>query len=135
MELQFEINKPSDLVFDYLTNMQKFVTIHPVITKIDPKGDNNYLVHETLKFGGIPFSFTYPVTVDSNSTEQTITIKATVFGITKVEMNFKVAMREHNSCYVHENIQFKSPLPIKGMMRKIFKTQHALLFKNMVNIN
>src|SRR5690606_40899548 len=50
----------SDLVFDYLTDMQKFVLVHPVISKIDSTGQESYLVHETLKFGFVPFSFTYP---------------------------------------------------------------------------
>ncbi len=111
--------------------MQKFVSIHPIISKIDPKGGNNYLVHETLKFGFIPFKFTYPVTVESNSTEQTVTIKAKVFGMTRVEMNFKIISMGTNSSQVTEVVEFKSPLPIKGMMQKIFREQHTHFFKNM----
>ena len=57
MKLSFRIHKKSDLVFDYLTDMQKFVSVHPVISKIDNTGQESYLVHETLKFGFIPFSF------------------------------------------------------------------------------
>ena len=58
MNLIFRVNKPIDTVFDYLTDMQKFVSVHPLISKIDDLSGNNYLVHETLKVGFIPFSFT-----------------------------------------------------------------------------
>ena len=37
MDLLFKLNKPPDLIFDYLTDMQKFVSVHPVISKIDKK--------------------------------------------------------------------------------------------------
>ena len=88
MELSFQIKKPVDVVFDYLTDMQKFVSIHPVITKIDKTGNDCYLVHETLTFGFIPFSFTYPVTIESNTVNHSITIRATVMKLTKIEMTF-----------------------------------------------
>jgi carbon monoxide dehydrogenase subunit G len=64
MKLSFKIHNNIDLIFGYLTNMQKFVSVHPVISKIDNTSNKNYLVDETLKFGFIPFSFTYPVTFE-----------------------------------------------------------------------
>ena len=51
MKLSFKIHKNIDLVFDYLTDMQKFVSVHPVIFKIENTSAKSYLVHETLKFG------------------------------------------------------------------------------------
>ncbi|QHT70769.1 hypothetical protein GXP67_31035 [Rhodocytophaga rosea] len=129
MKLSFIINKPANIIFDYLTDMQKFVSVHPVITKINPIENNTYLVYETLKIGFIPISFTYPVTVESNRVEKTITIRATVMRLTNIEMNF-IIKEDKAFCIVEETIHFQSPLPLQSIMESIFKKQHRLLFNN-----
>ncbi len=129
MKLSFSINKNIDLTFDFLTDMQKFVSVHPVIFQIDNLGNENYLVHETLKFGFIPFSFTYPVTIEKSTADKKVTIRATVFKMTKIEMKF-VLKSDNNSTIIDEEITFKSPLPVKFIMKSVFKTQHKQLFKN-----
>ena len=129
MKLSFRIHKNIDFVFDYLTDMQKFVSMHPVISKIDNTSDKNYLVHETLKFGFIPFSFTYPVTIEKSTIDRTVFIQATVFKFTKIEMKF--VLKADNDCtIIDEQILFKSPFPIKFIMEGVFKKQHNQLFKN-----
>lgn len=129
MKLSFSIRKNIDLTFDFLTDMQKFVSIHPVIFQIDNLGNENYLVHETLKFGFIPFSFTYPVTIEKSKADKIVTIRATVFKMTKIEMKF-VLKADNYSTIIDEEITFKSPLPIKFIMEGVFRTQHKQLFKN-----
>ena len=129
MKLSFRIKKNIDLTFDYLTDMQKFVSVHPVIFQIDSTGNESYLVHETLKFGFIPFSFTYPVTIEKNIVDKKVTIRATVFKVTRIEMKFNLKASD-DFTIIDEEINFKSPLPIKFIMKGIFKTQHNLLFKN-----
>jgi carbon monoxide dehydrogenase subunit G len=130
MELRFEVNKPTHFVFDYLSDMQKFVSIHPIIHKIEDKGDNTYVVHETLKLGFIPFSFTYPATVESNKEENHVWIKATIMKLTKVEMHFKISGNS-NTSIVNEVVNYYSILPLKFAMRMIFRKQHTIFFKNM----
>ena len=129
MKLSFRIHKKSDLIFDYLTDMQKFVSVHPVIYRIDNTSEKNYLVHEKLKFGFIPFSFTYPVTVEKNTLDKTVIIRATVFKLTRIEMKF-VLKSDIDYTNIDEEIQFKSLLPVKFIMESIFKKQHDQLFKN-----
>jgi carbon monoxide dehydrogenase subunit G len=129
MKLSFRVHKNLDLVFGYLTDMQKFVSAHPVISQIDNIGSENYLVHETLKFGFILFSFTYPVTIEKNTIDKTVIIRATVFKLTKIEMKF-VLRADNDYTIIDEEINFKSPLPVKFIMQSIFKKQHDQLFKN-----
>lgn len=129
MKLSFKLHKNIDLVFDYLTVMEKFVSVHPIITQIDDMGDDRYLVHETLKFGFIPFSFTYPVTIEKSTPDKTVTIRATVFKLTKIEMNFALKA-DNDFTIIDEEILFKSPLPINFIMESVFKKQHSQLFKN-----
>lgn len=109
--------------------MQRFVLVHPVIYKIEKLAEEKYLVYETLKFGFIPFSFTYPVTINQDIIKRTVTIDAVVFKLTKIKMIFALRSFE-NRTVIEEKIIFKSPLPIKSIMKKIFKEQHYQLFKN-----
>jgi carbon monoxide dehydrogenase subunit G len=129
MKLSFRIKKNIDLVFDYLTDMQKFASVHPIITKIDRTTNENYIVHETIKLGFIPFSFTYPVIIEKNSIEKNVVIKATVFKLTSIEMKF-VLSADSDYTLITEEIYFKSFLPVSNFMQRIFKKQHEQLFKN-----
>lgn len=129
MKLSFRIHKNLDFVFDYLADMSKFVTVHPVISQIDNTGLGSYLVHETLKFGFIPFSFTYPVIVEKNAIEKTIIIRATVFKLTKIEMKFFLKA-DNDYTIIEEEVDFKSPLPVIFILENTFKKQHRKLFKN-----
>ncbi len=129
MTLSFRVKKRIDDVFGYLTDMQKYVSVHPVIFQIDKTGNGSYLVHETLKFLFIPFSFTYPVTIESSDLNKTVVMRATVFKLTKIEMQF-VLKAENDYTIIEENILFKSPLPVKFIMEGIFRKQHHQLFKN-----
>jgi len=129
MNLKFEINKPIHIVFEYLTDMRKFVSVHPVISKIDNISGNNFLVHETLTLVVIPISFTYPVTIDQNFNEKKVVIRAKIMKIIGIEMSYSLTS-ENNSTIVNETISFKSPFSIKSLMQKTFKKQHTVLFKN-----
>ena len=127
--LFFKIKKNRDFIFEYLADMQKFVAVHPVITKIDKISDGKFLVHETLKIGIIPFSFTYPVTIKSSEIDHSVTISATVMKVTTIKMTF-VLNTDGAFTDVKEFIQFKSPLPIRTFIGNIFRKQHTQLFKN-----
>lgn len=129
MKLSFSIKQDIDLIFDYLTDMQKFVSVHPVITQIEQMGNDNYLVHETLKLGFIPFSFTYPVTIEKNMSDKTVIIRAIVFKLTRIEMKFVLKAGDSNT-FIEEEIHFKSPLLVIFIMQYIFRKQQHQLFKN-----
>jgi carbon monoxide dehydrogenase subunit G len=129
MNLSFRIHKNLDFVFEHLTDMQKFVSVHSVISQMVNTGNESYLVHETLKIGFIPISFTYPVTIEKSTIDNTVSIKATVFKLTKIELKF--ALTAYNDyTIINEQITFKSILPVKFIMESIFRKQHNKLFKN-----
>jgi carbon monoxide dehydrogenase subunit G len=132
MILDFKIKKPLDFVFDHLTDMQKFVAVHPIIFKIDHLGENKYLVHERLKLGFFPLSFTYIVTVKGNPENKTVSIKTKVMKMVGIEMNYTLRSQADHT-HVNEEIIFTSYLPVKPIMQKIFRKQHQQLFINMEN--
>jgi len=129
MKLTFRLKKSPEFVFEHLTDMQKFVSVHPIISQIEPKGSEQYLVHETLRFLRLPFSFTYPVTLEVNSPERIVTMRANVMKLVKIEMKF-VLKPENDFTFIEENINFRSALPVKFILQSIFKKQHRQLFKN-----
>ncbi len=130
LNLSFKVEKPIETVFENLTDMQKFVSFHPVINKIEAISNNNYRVHETLRFGFIPVTFQYLVVINSNLAEKKVKMVATVLKFTKIEINFVLKTVE-NFTIITESIHFKSPFPVKGIMGRIFKKQHSILFENM----
>ncbi len=129
MQLSFKVHKPSDFIFNYLTDMQLFASVHPVITRIEQAGNNEYKVFEKFMLGPIPYAFTYKAFLQSDKFQNMVTINAIVMRLTKIEMQFHI-VEEHGFCTVNEKVTFKSPLPIQSLMQKVFKSQHTKLFEN-----
>ncbi len=129
MELSFKLEKNANIIFDYLTDMQKFVTVHPAIFKINKTGNGSYSVHEKLKLGFAFFTFTYPVIIEKNQVKKNIIIHATIMKLVKIMMQFTL-ITEYNFTIVEESITFKSILPVKLLMQRIFRKQHIILFRN-----
>ncbi|MDX1908265.1 MAG: SRPBCC family protein [Bacteroidia bacterium] len=129
MELIFRLQAPAALVFEYLTDMQLFASVHPVISRIAPQGNGRYQVYETLQLGFIPVSFTYPVSLISDPAAQTVLMQATVMGVTHIEMKF-VITTDSGGTVVSESVRFRTPLPVKWLMRRVFRRLHQVLFDN-----
>lgn len=129
MILEFTVNKPSSEVFDYLTNMQKFVTVHPIIFRIDKMKDNEYLVFEKLRVLFIPVVFKYKAIVERNSAGDKVSIKATVMGMIHITMDYDLA-ENNGQTKITERLGFKSVLPVHFVMKNIFRKQHQQLFLN-----
>lgn len=133
-QLNFKVSKPEDVVFDYLTDMQKFVSVHPLITKMDCINQNQYKVYERVDTGLFPYSFTYIANVESNSEKKTVVINAVVMRITKIEMAF-VIKQNGNYSEVVETVLINTFLPIKSLLKKIFTEQHYILFQNIEKLS
>jgi carbon monoxide dehydrogenase subunit G len=131
--LLFTCSKPVDEVIGVLGSMQRFGEVHPIIQRIEPCGDQDYLVHETVSFGPIPYSFTYPVVVYVDRDTASVRIEATIQRITRMKLDFKVEPDGAGS-KITETVEIRSPLPIKGYLLKLVRTQHSQLFKNIGNL-
>lgn len=133
MYLHFQINKSPDLIFDYLTDMQKFVTVHPIIFRIDKLNSDEYMIHEKLKMLGIPMVFKYKATVNGNPEKGEVNIAAKVMGMINIRMQF-IIKSINNHTEVYETVVFKTLLPVKWKLGQIFREQHGQLFKNLQSI-
>lgn len=127
MNLYHKLQQSSDMVYGYLTNMEKYTSVHPWITKIDHLKDQSFLVHE--RFLSTPLMITYPVTIHANDQEKTIEMNARIFKLITVNMKFRIRT-ETKKTIVSEEIKIGAPFPIKNIMESIFKKQHTTLFEN-----
>jgi carbon monoxide dehydrogenase subunit G len=128
-ELQFQCNRAPALVLAVLADMQRFAAVHPIIQRIVPLGGDRYRVHETVRFGPIPYSFTYPVELTVDHALSSIRIRATIQGLITMDMRFMVAPKGNGS-RITETVEIRSPLPIKGYLLRLLREQHAQLFRN-----
>lgn len=132
MKLTYKSSKDIKTIFEYLTDMQKFTSVHPVIYKIENIGNGNFKVFETLKIGFIPISFTYPVIIKSDLNTNHVEMKATVMKMNKVAMSFQLKVVD-GLTIIEEEIKFNTFYPFTLILENIFKTQHKQLFENIEN--
>lgn len=130
MILHFTVNKPVAFVFEQLSNMDKFIEIHPVIYKIKDLGQNRYLIFEKLKFGFVPYAFTYPASVTPDVANKRVAMRAVVMKLVTISIVFEMKT-EGDTTLVKETVAFKSLLPLHPVLKLIFKKQHAQFFLNM----
>jgi hypothetical protein len=58
-----------------------------------------------------------------------VAINATVMKMTQIQMLFDISEVDGKTL-VTERIQFKSWLPVKGILKKVFREQHTIMFNN-----
>ncbi len=129
LKLMHTLPTTPEIAFRYLTDMDLFASIHPVISKIQAKDNDHYLVFETLKMGPIPVSFTYPVVIRHNISKYFVHMQAVIFKMTTVEMSFNL-FEENGITVIEENIHIKSLPLLNSMTLGVIKTQHQILFDN-----
>jgi carbon monoxide dehydrogenase subunit G len=129
-ELIFKVDKDISTVKQYLIDVEKFASVHPIIYKMIDLGGNQYKVFEKIKIGIISYSFTYKATIrhDDNS----VNMEASVFGMAKLLMRFTF-QKEANATIIKELLTVQSLLPIKNFMVKLIDIQHREMFKNIDN--
>jgi carbon monoxide dehydrogenase subunit G len=128
--LVFDVPKPPAVVFAHLAEPPLFVAIHPVISRMEATGPGQYLVHETLKLGRWPYSFTYPATIEADQAAHTVRVRATVRRLVHIQMDFRLSSSDGGTT-VHETVTFRSWLPLGPLMAPVFRQQHARLFANL----
>jgi len=129
MKLFFQLHTSPEVVFPYLSDMDLFASVHPVISKMVSTGTNQFMAFETMNMGPIPFSFSYPTVVHHNLTKGVIEMQAVIFKMTTMEISFNLSA-QNGVTTIEEDIQIKSIWPLKSLIFGLVKTQHAKLFKN-----
>lgn len=129
MTLTHFVNKKPDFVFEQFSIAENFAKVHPVIYKMEKMEENNYKVHEKLKFIFIPVKFDYTTTLLPDKEKQMIVMNAVVKKKTKIDL--KIVLKEQKGgTLITEEMELTTPLPIKKIFCKLFAKQHIKLFSN-----
>lgn len=134
LHLTYKLAKPAEEVFLCLSDPVKFESVHPVIKKIEPTIAGSFIINEELRFAGIPFRFSYPVSISADPENFSVNMKAKVMHLVNTEITFSLT-NETTSCYVTEKIIFNSLLPNVFLLKRVFKKQHSKLFRNIEGHN
>lgn len=129
IQLRFSCNKAQKIILAVLSDMQRFAAVHPIIQRIDALGGDQFRVHETVRFGLIPYSFTYRVERTMDPALPSVRMRATIQGMTTLDMEFMVVPNGSGSL-ITETVEIRSALPIKGYLRRLLREQHTQLFRN-----
>jgi carbon monoxide dehydrogenase subunit G len=132
MILQFSVIQNLSKVFQSLSEPEKFVSVHPLIFKMDALGDAHYRVYERVKLGFIPYHFSYRAEISHNGKDE-VSISAVVFRITKLHLHFKLSENGEGT-NIMERAEVSGPFPVKHIMHRVLATQHELMFKNIEKI-
>lgn len=136
LTLNFQIPKSPEYVFEYLSQAERFVEVHPLIYKMEAISDHDFLVFEKiLVLGFIPYAFIYPASIYASKESGKVQMKANIQGKVWVTMDFVITGEENaNSSQVVETVTFRTKLPVAGIMKSLFKRQHQKLFANIAKI-
>jgi len=93
-------------------------------------GEDKYKFFEKLNVLMIPLPVTYLVKVVANVDQQSIIMQADVMNMVNISIHFQLK-KDGEVCIVNESVEFKTKLPLRPMMEKIFKAHHLKLFANM----
>ena len=126
-ELIIKVKKDIFTIRQQLTDVEKFVIVHPLIYKMTDLGGNKYKVYEKIKIGIIPLRFTYKAFITHD--KDYVKIVATVMGMTSISMFFTF-QEEDKVTVIHEKLIIKYPLPIKNYMNRLIEKQHKTMFNN-----
>jgi hypothetical protein len=128
MILNHQLRQPIETVFAYLTDLQKYQSIHPLITKVETLPGDIYRIHE--RFLSSPWIFTYTATMRCDDRDKSVEMNAVIMKYIHVNMNFKL-IGDQDGTSVIEKITILAPFPFKNLMEPIFRKEHNRLFINL----
>lgn len=127
-QLNHSCSQPVDLVFPFIADIQKFVSIHPVLFKADEVKPNYFLLHEKLN-KHLPFSFSYYVTMVEVIPNQKVVMHSNIFKLVDLTLTFDFIYNQQTQvAKVTELIEIKAPAIIKYQFTKMISKIHVQLF-------
>ncbi|MES2654944.1 MAG: hypothetical protein V4620_05100 [Bacteroidota bacterium] len=127
-QLNHSCSQSANQVFPFIADIQKFVSIHPVLFKADEIKPNYFLLHERLN-KHLPFSFSYYVTMVEIIPNQKVVMHSNIFKLVDLTLTFKFNYNEQTQLTeVTEYINIKAPALIKYQFTKMISKIHVQLF-------
>lgn len=128
-QIDHQIQAPASVVWSYLSDLNKFAEVHPIICKVDTYGGGAYRLYERLPLGPLSLRFSYPVQVTLDPQENIIRYVSKVLGIVVLDMRFHIVDRGDHSV-THEVIEIRSRLPVERYTAAECEKYHRMVFAN-----
>lgn len=127
-QLNHICSQPANLVFPFIADIQKFVSIHLVLFKADEIKPNYFLLHERLN-KRLPFSFSYYVTMVEIIPDKKVVMHSNVFKLVDLTLTFDFNYNQQTQLTeITEQIHVKAPALIKKQFTKMISKIHVQLF-------
>ncbi len=119
-------------MYPFLSDMQRFVEVHPVVYKIDKLKESEYLFYEKIKFGFIPYAFKYKVSLKKRIPDQFVEMESQVQK--GVHLTLKFSFKSSGGfTQVEEEVVINSNFLVKIIFQTIITKAHKKLFQNIEN--
>lgn len=115
----------------FLSEPEKFVSVHPLIFRMEALPNGRFRVFERVAIGPIAQRFTYPATIEV--VDGRVELRARVMGMVRVEMIFSFTEQPKRTL-LREDVEIRTLLPIKRFMRWLIREQHAVMFANIERV-
>jgi hypothetical protein len=116
--------------YNYFSDIDKFVSIHPVIYKCAPIEENAYLLYERLKFAGLGISFSYKVVFESRTPHLQVIMFSEIRKGARLKLIFD--FRSNNDqTILTETLWFDGYAVIKPFFIPFLAKTHIEMIKNL----
>ena len=127
--LDHHIPRPVDEVYPYLSDIERFVSMHPVIYKCEHKGGTDHVLYERLRVLGIGISFSYPVCIqESIPNERVVMFSEFIKGV-NLRLVFDLTCNGETTT-IKETILFKGPFFVRPMFMRLLARMHSEMMTN-----
>lgn len=130
--LRYNMSGPANIIYDELSDMLNFVSVHPVVYKIDSAGENEYIFYEKINVLFIPFRFNYKVRLDALEKSKTITMSSVVRKGVLLKLEF-VLVPHGSTTEITEKVSIQANVFIRLIFENVLTRVHKKLFLNIEN--
>jgi hypothetical protein len=118
-----EIQLPNGIeqAFDLVTDLEQYPSIHPLITKVERTGPNEYLCHETTRVFMVPYNFCYAVSVSTDQrTGETRMDTEVIKGV-----NLRLTFSKSANGTLTDRIEVSGPLLVRKILAGKLEQVHT----------
>ncbi|MCF8450887.1 MAG: hypothetical protein K9G49_13525 [Taibaiella sp.] len=119
--------------YGFFFDLNKFVSVHPVIYKCDLLAENSYLFYERLKFAGLSLSFSYKVVIEHAVPHTQVIMFSEIRKGVTLRLIFDFS-ESNGKTKLTETIIFTGPFFIKSTFVSFLEKMYLKMVDNMNKI-
>ncbi len=129
--LKHQIEQPVENVFPFFSEIEQFVSIHPVIYKCEPLSANEYQLFEQLSLMGFKTRFSYNVIFEKIVPNQQVIMCSNIRKGVHLRLTFDFECNKEKTTQIVETVDFKGPAIIDPLFLKFLAKTHLKMVENL----